>query len=163
MLETASKEFTTKASLLDPQILAPIIDLILESCGKQCDEKQAMYFTYCMRILTNIPAFEKPPVYIPGETKEWEKIRQKLIRNGGIICIYYAQNESLQEEIQNLAKDTIKFMLENYFKDFSYQIFALQTFLKEDGDEQLDKCEINDRNLCQTTALTDVARNPLIV
>lgn len=52
--------------------------------------------------LTTLGGIYDRKMYIPGETRENDKVRKILIENGGLVALIYINKKGLEEEIKNI-------------------------------------------------------------
>ena len=114
------KEIGIKKKIMCNKILHDLISISLESCDEaNFHNHHESLRSQAIKLLENLSGFEiKNVYYIPGETREMEKLRKFFIAQGGLIAIMILAQKSLDENLIKISENLLS-NLEH--SDWEYQ------------------------------------------
>ena len=99
------------------QTLKPIVDILQECVNEYSDENSELYQS-TVKLVINLMNLTQRKFYIPGETMELERLRQKSIDNNLFSLIVYFNDKINQEDIKQILKKEFFELLEE--NDYNY-------------------------------------------
>ena len=114
------------------QTLKPIVDILQECVNEYSDENSELYQS-TVKLVINLMNLTQRKFYIPGETMELERLRQKSIDNNLFSLIVYFNDKINQEDIKQILKKEFFELLEE--NDYNYQFLKVRTLKAYFGDE----------------------------
>ncbi|EAR92967.2 tubulin-tyrosine ligase family protein (macronuclear) [Tetrahymena thermophila SB210] len=105
---TITKNVSNKVRIVSKNIILLLIKISLSSC----DEKEMEKYDRKIRILAtncliHLGGIYNRRQYIPGETRDNDKIRRLIIENGGLLALLWIRKKVNDNEIKKISQDFI--------------------------------------------------------
>lgn len=116
-----------KKKVLCNKIIHDLVNLALLSCDEnECKITPLELRLAALRCLENIGNLNTKKLYIPGESKELERIRNFFISQGALMAILVLSKKAVEEEVRKTAEKAFSLSIDTF--DWENQISILQSF-----------------------------------
>lgn len=133
---------TIKKKLLDNNLIYHLISyclLSLEKKEKEHENDETVFNAF--KLLFSIMDDSNKYVYIPGETKETQKIRKYMIEKGAFICLLFMNKFSENDKIKNFTN------MERFLNNLTIEDLELQEEIFSEQINQNNSENLNNDNL----------------
>jgi hypothetical protein len=134
-----ARDLTLKKKLMCNKLVHDLINIVLSSCVQKPEYEYTKPLKLAaLKCLETLGGVFNRKIYIPGETRELDKIRNFFTAQGGIIAMWLLGTRSLEDDIREIA---VKSFLSNLeLQDWDKQIQVLK-LLKSIPPNELPKPE----------------------
>lgn len=133
------RNVNNKTKVISKEIVKSLLKIALTSLDSHLIQKYDVEIRKMSVIcLTTLGGIYDRKMYIPGETRENDKVRKILIENGGLVALIYIHKKALEQELRDIPAQ----FLENLqLTDFEYQGQLLQMWRHRNNSEGIPGCD----------------------
>jgi hypothetical protein len=107
-LTLIGKEVAMKKKIMCNKIVHDLVTICLTSCmEKTLQDHHPNLRLSALNLLEVLAGIDSRKIYIPGETRELEKIRNFFIAQGGMAAVYLISQKSLDDNLKTIAQKEI--------------------------------------------------------